>query len=248
MTIKIGALLPFHNEISYLPGWFESIGRHVDAVVALDDRSTDGSYDYVASRQEISSILRINAADGKSWDEPLNRQLLVMEGQRLNCDWFVAFDADERVEERFWQVARQIAADAEKRGMHAFQFRLRELWDSVRQYRVDGLWGRKLKAAFFSNLGSKHIFDRAQWHGEWISTNPIHAACSEKLPLNLYHLRMVKDTDRIARRDRYNKLDPDKKFQSIGYDYLTDKTAIELAPILSEEMYQGIPEHLAHLF
>lgn len=248
MSIRIAALLAFHNEIRFLPSWFDSVGKHVDAVCALDDRSTDGSYEFVASRNETSSLQRVAAVEGESWNEPRNRHLLVTAGQKSGCDWFVAFDADERVEERFWEAARQLGTEALEQGVHAFQFHLREMWNSHRRYRVDGVWGQKIKAAFFSNLGEAHAFDPTLWHGEWISATAIGSAGCQLLPFNLYHLRMIRAADRRIRRDRYNQLDPEWEFQSIGYDYLTDETGLELAEISLAEDYNGVPNHLGFDF
>jgi len=42
---------------------------------------------------------------------------------------------------------------------------------------------------------------------------------------------MLTPERRRARRERYERLDPDRRFQTIGYDYLTDESGIELAPI-----------------
>ena len=53
----------------------------------------------------------------------------------------------------------------------------------------------------------------------------------EFLDYNLYHLRMVKEKDRIKRRDLYDTLDPNKISQPIGYDYLIDKKGLKLSPV-----------------
>jgi len=42
---------------------------------------------------------------------------------------------------------------------------------------------------------------------------------------------MIDPEGRRARADLYNRLDPDRKFQAIGYDYLLDEEGIELQPI-----------------
>ena len=49
---------------------------------------------------------------------------------------------------------------------------------------------------------------------------------------------MIEPIDRQARRDRYLLLDPDRKFQAIGYDYLTDESSLELATIPDGRGYE----------
>ena len=39
---------------------------------------------------------------------------------------------------------------------------------------------------------------------------------------------MMRAEDRAARRARYERLDPDRRWQSIGYAYLTDEAGIVL--------------------
>ena len=63
---------------------------------------------------------------------------------------------------------------------------------------------------------------------------------------NLYHLKMLKVEERKKRAELYNKLDPDKKMQPIGYDYLFDNEGMKLKKIgfLSKYDYSLIPEDL----
>ncbi len=39
----------------------------------------------------------------------------------------------------------------------------------------------------------------------------------------LYHLKSIRREDRLRRRDLYNALDPAKRFQAEGYDYLAEE-------------------------
>ena len=59
--------------------------------------------------------------------------------------------------------------------------------------------------------------------------------------LNLYHLKMITRARREARRDLYNRLDPDRRFQPIGYDYLADDQGAVLKPIRPGREYH--PPH-----
>lgn len=60
--------------------------------------------------------------------------------------------------------------------------------------------------------------------------------------LNLYHLKMIDPARRSARRDPYSFLDPHRRDQAIGYDYLADATGVQLEPIPPDRRYH--PPHL----
>lgn len=63
-------------------------------------------------------------------------------------------------------------------------------------------------------------------HSPWQAIAP--GAELRVVDFNLYHLKMLTPERRLARRDLYNHLDPDRRFQAIGYDYLADDTGLVL--------------------
>jgi glycosyltransferase involved in cell wall biosynthesis len=233
------ALLPVFNDARYLPGWLESVGSRVGAVVALDDGSSDESARLLESSRLVDVVLRVDPAEKQGWNEPENRRRLVTAGQELGADWFVAFDADERPARRLWEEWPSMVADADRRDAVAIDQPLREVWDHPDRYRVDGVWGEKRKTAIFRNLGESHAFDEAQWHGEWYPAQYIGTDAFARVSTNLYHLKMLHAADRTARMRRYQELDPGNDFQSIGYDYLVDETGLELAEITPDADYDG---------
>lgn len=241
MSDSIVALVSFFNEERYLPGWFENLRGRVDAVVALDDGSTDGSAAIAASQPETVRLLRVAPEAKRGWDEPTNRRLLVRAGQEVGADWFLTIDADERVEDRFFDDLDAVTAWADREDVVACSFRLRELWDSPLTYRVDGVWGDKTKAAFFRNLGEDHHFDDAAWHGEWVPMQVWQTPRCRTIPYDLYHLKMIDPPDRLARRRRYEELDPHGDFQPVGYRYLTDERGLRLERVSEKHRYRGMP-------
>ena len=48
---------------------------------------------------------------------------------------------------------------------------------------------------------------------------------------------MIHVQDRERRRDRYNRLDPARAFQKIGYDYLTDAAGLLVETLPSGREY-----------
>lgn len=240
-ALKIVALLSVYNESSYLKGWYENIRGNINHVIVLDDGSTDESLSYVSAQPETIQILQNKHSATHQWNEPLNRKKLIQAGQRVGADWFLTIDPDERLEERFWLDLKFLIASANKNNILAFRFHLRELWDSPFSFRTDGIWGVKTKAAFFRNLGKKHQFDETKWHGEWIPIQILETNQCLQIPYNLYHMRMIKKTDRIARYMRYKNLDPNNTYQQIGYKYLIDEDGLKLQHITKDYIYKGMP-------
>jgi hypothetical protein len=90
------------NEGLILGDTLNFVGRHVDAIIAYDDASTDRTLELLRSHPKVALIL----ANG-SWEpdvharraaEHRHRQLLLQcAREHLRFDWMFCFDADERV-------------------------------------------------------------------------------------------------------------------------------------------------------
>jgi glycosyltransferase involved in cell wall biosynthesis len=219
----------------HLPGFLRNVAPQVDGIVALDDGSTDGTPDLLASHAAVLELIR-RPADRPDWDEVGNHRALVAASLRHGAEWLLCIDADERVERDFRARAQRVVARGRRLGYSAYAVRLRELWDDPRHYRVDGIWGRKMIARFF-RARADHEFDPALIHG---SKAPMQGKVRGFFPgadLTLYHLGMLRPEDRETRRRRYETSDPDRRWQRIGYEYLTDLRGLELQRISRRRMY-----------
>jgi glycosyltransferase involved in cell wall biosynthesis len=223
---RLVALLAVRNGMRYLPGFLRNVAPQVDGIVALDDGSSDGSAELLAGHGAVLELLR-NPVDRPMWDEVGNHRALVATALRHAAEWVVCVDADERLEEQFRARAERVIARGRLVGYEAYAVRLRELWDDPGQYRVDGIWGRKRVARLF-RLREDHEFDGRALHG---LKAPLQARRRGRFPnadLDLYHLAMLRAEDREARRRRYEAADPERRWQSIGYEYLTDPRGLTL--------------------
>ena len=236
--VRLMAVTMVRDEMRFLPGMLRNVGPQVDGVIALDDGSTDGSLELLESSPFVVELLR-NPSDRPRFDETGGHRRLVEAALRRGAEWIVAVDADERMEREFRPRAERVIRRGRRLGLKAFEVRIRDLWDSAGRYRADGLWGRKWAPRLFRALPG-HLFDERPLHA---AKAPFQGKICGVFPLAdlfFYHLRMVRPEDREERRRRYERLDPDARFQSkVGYRYLTDERGIRLRPVPERRGYEG---------
>jgi glycosyltransferase involved in cell wall biosynthesis len=162
-------------------------------------------------------------ADELFSDEPARRRLLLNAAKRAGAAWALAIDPDERVE----HALGERIAEFTSRPRTCWTFNLREMF-TPDAWRDDGLWGRKKLMRLFPVLPDLEV-DSAALHGRWIPAQP--GLDERHTGLNIYHLRMADPRRRQARRDLYATNDPDRLYQTIGYDYLADTRGMQLSPI-----------------
>lgn len=223
------ALLPFRDEMRYLPGLFENLTGQVDGVIALDDQSTDGSRAFVESQPLLVELLTSPGGNEAGMEDGPRHVMLIEAAWNHDSDWLLGIDADERVEREFRRRAENEISRAEAGGKAAIWVPFRELWDSYDHFRIDGIWGEKRKACLFK-ADRDHVIDDRPLHSIWAPSPPPKGEYPTA-DLRLYHLRMVEAADREARANRYRRLDPNREWQAIGYDYLMDEEGLELAPL-----------------
>jgi hypothetical protein len=90
------------NEALILGDTLDFMGRHVDAIIAYDDASTDRTVDLLRNHPKVALILANGAWEpdvkARRMAEHRHRQLLLQYArERLQFDWMFCFDADERI-------------------------------------------------------------------------------------------------------------------------------------------------------
>lgn len=233
---RLVALLAFRDEMRYLPGYLRNVGPQVDGIIALDDGSTDGSAELLVRSPHVLSVLPVTPGRVE-WDEIGNYRRLAAAALDLGASWAVSIDADERVEGEFRARAERAIARGRPFGVSAFSIRMRELWGSPDHYRCDGIWGKKACERMFA-LHPEQSFGDAGLHGSKVPSQSMQRSRVPLADLEVYHLRMIEPADRLARRARYERLDPEARWQPrIGYSYLTDERGLELSAIPKHRSY-----------
>lgn len=220
---RIACVMQLRNEARYLDGCLAHLRDHVDGIIALDDGSTDATTRILEREPKLLDCLTNPASEEHVWRERDNILRLLKRARELGMDWVLCCDADERYEKLFLENLRAIANSFPPNELICVSVTFRELWDSPRQYRVDGVWGRKIRARFFrlpENIAFEHDQDL---HGQWYPDQIRKQGRMLRIHHILYHLNSIRREDRIKRRDFYRQLDPEKRFQAMGYDYLAEE-------------------------
>ena len=209
---RIVAVFSYRYDAHLVPDLLANLDAIVDGWIAYDDRAAN----------EIFS------------SETQRRRALVAAAYEAGADWILAMDPDERLENA---VASRIGRLINGSGHVAWGFRCREMYTPA-SYRVDGPWGLKMQHRLFGAYHPDRY--RAQdLHGAWFPDD-IGFRLRDS-GLNLYHLKMIEPKRRVARRDLYNRLDPDRRLQQIGYDYLADEAGMILEAVPAGRGY--FPAH-----
>ena len=90
------------NEALVLRDTLDYVGKHVDAIVAYDDASTDQTLEILRGHPKVALTIA-----NRSWEADIEARriaegrhrglLLQIAREHLNFDWIFCFDADERV-------------------------------------------------------------------------------------------------------------------------------------------------------
>ena len=170
----------------YEPDWLVDQLREnlswVDAFAELDDRERTGLWGQRKPRSQ--ELMRI--------------------ALELEPDWIYWTAPDERLEDRGARLLRRLSDGPRSR----YVFHLREMW-TPEEYRVDGVWGRKVRGRFFrpNGRGKARLVD-----------------------LNIYHLKMIEPANR-QERARVHSIANHWDNRRRGFDYMTDERGLRLERI-----------------
>ncbi len=110
------AMTRIRNEALILPDALDYLAKHVDAILAYDDASTDTTVEILRAHPKVALIVA-----NQSWEEDVAARklaegrhrglLLQMARQELPHDWMLCFDPDERVTGDLRGFVKGLSAD-----------------------------------------------------------------------------------------------------------------------------------------
>ena len=199
---RVLAAFSYRYDAHLVPEFMENIRPGIHGYVAWDDR---------------------NAGAALS-DEPTRRATLFNAARDLGADWLLTPDPDERLERGFSNWLPDLVARGDR---IVWNFTLREMF-SATHVRIDGPWGGKSKVIFFP-IAAARVDPQALLHAPHVGDGA--GFIQRNSGIIAYHLRMASPARRQLRRDLYAAADPDRRFQTIGYDYLADERGMVLEPL-----------------
>lgn len=213
---------------------FESLRALSDVTIVLDDNS-DAPFPY---RDRCDEYLTLS--NPGPWNDVANKTLLMHRAFVHGCDWLVCIDDDVVFSHTFQTKADVLSLieDLQRRRVEICLFPLRDLWESTREFRADGVWARKT----FSALRRNWLFYRS------ISLrDPSRRLHSPLFPKNMrphrlivdrhtaYHTGCMSREARLARVEKYRVEDPDNSFQS-DYAYMLSDDGIRVEAVPDEDV------------
>ncbi len=143
----LAVLLPVRNGERDLPGWLDSVRRFGDAVVALDDGSTDGTPAMLEAEPLVRVLLRNPPREGHTgWDDAANRQRLLDGAGEVRPRWVLFLDADERIDEGDAAAMRSWLEDGGAQSGDAYGFLVHRMTGDLQAWDRAGLWAFRLFA------------------------------------------------------------------------------------------------------
>lgn len=151
---KIVGLVPARNESPIIEQCLRALSLYTDAIVYLDDASTDDTLEIVKSLAQECNIEKIIAKEKWYRDEPGDRNKLLQAGREIGGTHFVVVDADEMLtanclDNNFLQKKILSLKPGER-----IKLNFIVPWRSVDQYRFDkSVWTHNYFVCIFCDDG-----------------------------------------------------------------------------------------------
>ena len=208
-TPRLVCLVPARNCEDDLPDYFRSVERFADAVVALDDGSTDATRETLAGSPLVARLLTNPPRAGyAAWDDAANRARLFAAAAQLEPDWIISLDADERIPVDDAVALRRFLRDEARPGW-GYCLRCYRMVGGVAAY--DASWYLSVGRLFAYEPGQ--TLPRPRLHFVPIPVEIPRTRWVETT-LRIQHLAGITQERRAARFAKYLEADPDRRWQS----------------------------------
>ncbi len=225
-------LLPVRNAEEDLPGFLTNAATFCDAIVALDDGSTDRSKAILESHPLVKVLLENPVReDYRAWHDAENRNRLLTAALELSPEWLLSLDADERFDRRDSSSLRAFLETDALPGC-AYGFRHVPMRNDTEHFLPRYEWAYRL---FSAAPGQR--FRNQKLHFAPIPTS-IPTSLYVKTTLRIQHLGELTPLHRLQRFAKYLEADPDAQF---GMDYMS---ILRTPPGLQVRPWEPRPEGL----
>lgn len=140
---KIVGLVQARNEEFFIEQCLKALACYTDAIVIIDDQSTDNTTSIIKSLEKELNVEKIIIHNESSWqkrDEKYNRQLLLDTGRSIKGTHFIFMDADNMFSskclENNWLKNKILSM---KKGQ-LIRFWEVNFWGGIENYRIDSAY------------------------------------------------------------------------------------------------------------
>jgi glycosyltransferase involved in cell wall biosynthesis len=200
-------LLPVRNGEDLLPGYLGSVRTFADAVVALDDGSTDRTPQILAADPLVAKLLSNPGRPGYAgWNDAANRARLLEAAKELDPAWVLFLDADERIDPDDAAVLRRFAEQEAVPGF-AYGFRVHRMVEDLDHYDRAELWVYRMFAPEpWLSLPAQQLH---------LVPVPETIPPERRVPttVRIQHLASLTEEGRRRRFEKYAETDPDHRYQ-----------------------------------
>lgn len=211
-----------NEEKRYLKEVLNKAKEYIDNAVIIDDASNDNTINIIKEELKDIPYILIENKESKFSNEYELRKQQWEETIKINPDWIIFLDADEILEDKFKDKVKDMINNKEVDG---YLFRLYDFWDNE-NYRDDILWcAHNTYRLFLIRYQENFIykFKNTAQHCGRIPYNCINLPYSIS-DLRIKHYGWAKESDRIAKYNRYMELDPKGEFGDMNqYKSILDK-------------------------
>lgn len=213
---RVVCLLPARNCEADLPAYFESVARVADAVVALDDGSTDDTGSILDDEPLVKVLLtRPERPDHRSWDDAGNRRALLEAAGQLRPAWILYLDADERLDPGDAEALRAFCAEGGPAlPGFAYGFRVHRMIEDLSRFDHADLWVYRL----FAWREDLHL-PRKRLHFVPVP-DEIPRERYLRTTVRIQHISSLTEERRRARFEKYREADEHFEFQGDYSDLL----------------------------
>lgn len=225
---KIIGLVPARNEKNIIAQCLRALALFTDAIVYLDDASTDETPDIVESLAKELGIERILRK--KEWvrDEPRDRNALLNAGRELGGTHFIVIDADEALTANLLEGQNLRKAILSLKPGDRLALNWIQLWRSSERYRFDNsVWTWNYKDIIFCDDG------QCSYSSEFIHTPRVPESLKgsryiiEGYDAGLLHFQFVNWRNLLLKQAWYRCLEhirePGKPVEEINERYAPSK-------------------------
>ncbi len=225
---KIVCMMRIKDEERWIAQSLTQTSKLVDAIVILDDGSTDRTPEICKS---FPKVVKYEWQDISITDEVRDKNKLLQWALDLEADWILALDGDEVLED-IAPDAIQEAIDLCPPEVAKFEFEFLYLWDKETQYRIDGKYAGLFHPRMFrvkgQDLDKIHFYPTqygANFHCGSLAQNIVGETL--RLDIKVKHYGYFFKEQREEKYHWYCGKDPENA-KAGYYEHLVDETGIQL--------------------